>query len=217
MPTIEFTHQEIEFLRKKYEKELEEGLNHIEYLRNILTKIKPTSRDRKGFEEQRKPGRPRKIRSETLVPGIGIPEKTEKRKPGRPKKIKSETPVQEIGIPEKTEKRKPGRPKKSKSEMPVQEIGIPGKTENRKPGRAKKIKSETPVQEIIIPEKTTDKKIVAKPKSKKTKKTRVIIAKKQKEVIAGAKKPGRPTKVVTEENVIIPVTEIITPSVEKSE
>ena len=119
MPTIEFTTQELEFLRKKYEKELEEGLKHVEYLRGILSKIRPARREIKFVGEKRGPGRPRKIQGEALVPGIIVPEQREakavlatpkvKGKRGRPPKAVVAT-RKKIVVPGA---RGRGRPKKN--------------------------------------------------------------------------------------------------------
>ena len=138
MPNIEFTTQEIEFLRKKYEKELEEGLKHVEYLRSILSKIRPARREIKFGEEKRKPGRPKKIKTETRVPEIIIPEKKSGKTTVAKPKAKAIRKKREIIAKGRKEivpgARKRGRPKKiaiiENAMIPTPEnIQIPEKSE----------------------------------------------------------------------------------------
>jgi hypothetical protein len=222
MPTIEFTTQEIEFLRFKYEKELEEGLRHVEYLRSILSKIRPARRELQPGEVKRGPGRPRKIRPEGMIrqPRELLPGEV-RRGPGRPKKIRPEGMIQQPGGSVTGEvKRGPGRPKKIMTGNMIIKVPKqlkPGE-EKRGPGRPKKIQVETVAQEIVIPEVKPTKPIVAKTVSKKktAKKRSVIIRKKPSEIVPETKPTDLTEPVAIIETPVIPEPETIQ-EVEKSE
>ena len=104
MKSIEFTDQELDFLRKQYLMELEEAENYVESLRNILKKLGNPKRGKiiEPVEKQpKKRGRkPKLIKEEGLAKPIKKKRKQRKDKgKGRRKVVKLVKPVVETKAP----------------------------------------------------------------------------------------------------------------------